>query len=92
MRGTRPDPAFRQTGDIEAPADAHRPVYEIERLSKVYPRNQVRALDDVNLVLGKGEFASVIGSSGCGKSTLLKVMAGAHTAHLPDGSCWSNDR
>jgi NitT/TauT family transport system ATP-binding protein len=58
------------------PADAHRPVYEISRLSKVYPRNNLKALDDVNLVLGKGEFASVIGSSGCGKSTLLKIMAG----------------
>ena len=76
MRGTRPDPASRQTGDSEEPADAHRPVYVVERLSKVYPRNRLRALDDVNLVLGKGEFASVIGSSGCGKSTLLKVMAG----------------
>jgi NitT/TauT family transport system ATP-binding protein len=58
------------------PADDHRPVYSIERLSKVYPRNQLRAIDDVNLVLGRGEFASVIGPSGCGKSTLLKVMAG----------------
>ena len=76
MRGTHPDLASRQTSDIEEPADAHRPVYVIERLSKVYQRNQLRALDDVNLVLGKGEFASVIGSSGCGKSTLLKVMAG----------------
>lgn len=76
MRGTRPDLASRQTGAIAAPADTHRPVYAIERLSKVYPRNELRALDDVNLVLGKGEFASVIGPSGCGKSTLLKVMAG----------------
>lgn len=76
MRGTHPDLASRQISDIEEPADAHRPVYVIERLSKVYQRNQLRALDDVNLVLGKGEFASVIGSSGCGKSTLLKVMAG----------------
>ena len=51
-------------------------MYSIERLTKVYPRNQLRAIDDVNLVLGRGEFASVIGPSGCGKSTLLKVMAG----------------
>ena len=76
MRGTRPDLASGQIGDIETPADTHRPVYEIERLSKVYPRNELRALDDVSLVLGRGEFASVIGPSGCGKSTLLKVMAG----------------
>ena len=76
MRGTRPDAASRESNDIAAPADAHQPVYAIERLSKVYPRNQVRALDNIDLVLARGEFASVIGSSGCGKSTLLKVMAG----------------
>lgn len=54
----------------------HRPVYQISRLSKVYPRNNFTALADVSLVLRSGEFASVIGSSGCGKSTLLKIMAG----------------
>ncbi|WP_353646176.1 ABC transporter ATP-binding protein [Mesorhizobium sp. WSM2239] len=53
-----------------------RPVYEIERLSKTYARNSLTALTDVNLMLRRGEFVSVIGSSGCGKSTLLKIMAG----------------
>lgn len=53
-----------------------RPVYEIARLGKVYPRNGFEALADVNLTLAEGEFASVIGASGCGKSTLLKIMAG----------------
>ena len=62
--------------DEPGPADSHRPVYEVERLSKVYPRNRFLALENVELVLGKGEFVSVIGSSGCGKSTLLKIMAG----------------
>ncbi|GAB5375696.1 MAG: ABC transporter ATP-binding protein [Acuticoccus sp.] len=53
-----------------------RPVYDIARLGKVYPRNGFEALADVNLTLAEGEFASVIGASGCGKSTLLKIMAG----------------
>jgi len=57
-------------------AAAVRSVFEIERLSKTYARNQLIALSDVNLTLRKGEFVSVIGSSGCGKSTLLKIMAG----------------
>ena len=64
------------TAHKEEPADAHRPVYQIERLSKVYARNQYQALKDVDLTLRKGEFGAVIGSSGCGKSTLLKIMAG----------------
>ena len=64
--------ADAQTG----PAAETRPVYEIARLGKVYPRNGFEALRDVNLTLAEGEFASVIGASGCGKSTLLKIMAG----------------
>ncbi len=51
------------------------PVYQIERLSKVYARNNLTALSDVHLTIHKGEFVAVIGSSGCGKSTLLKIMA-----------------
>ncbi len=52
------------------------PVYEIERLSKTYARNNLVALTDVNLRILQREFVSIIGSSGCGKSTLLKIMAG----------------
>ena len=52
------------------------PVYQIERLSKTYARNNLTALSDVHFTIHKGEFVSVIGSSGCGKSTLLKIMAG----------------
>ncbi|MCY4459082.1 MAG: ABC transporter ATP-binding protein [Albidovulum sp.] len=52
------------------------PVYQIERLSKIYARNSLTALSDVYLTIRKGEFVSVVGSSGCGKSTLLNIMAG----------------
>jgi NitT/TauT family transport system ATP-binding protein len=57
-------------------ASKARPVYQIERVSKTYARNELVALSDVHLSIDKGEFVSVIGSSGCGKSTLLKIMAG----------------
>ena len=33
-------------------------------------------LDQINLVIDKGEFVSLIGPSGCGKSTLLKLISG----------------
>lgn len=36
----------------------------------------LRALDDVTLNVGAGEFCSLLGASGSGKTTLLKVIAG----------------
>ncbi|WP_245426633.1 ABC transporter ATP-binding protein [Mesorhizobium sp. YM1C-6-2] len=63
-------------GDPGPAASTERPVYEIQRLSKTYARNELVALQGVNLSLHRGEFVSVVGSSGCGKSTLLKIMAG----------------
>ncbi|HEV7277643.1 MAG TPA: ABC transporter ATP-binding protein [Devosiaceae bacterium] len=35
----------------------------------------VRALSNVDLTIGKGEFVSFIGPSGCGKTTFLRVVA-----------------
>ena len=39
-------------------------------------RGRFEALRDVNLVIQKGEFITLIGHSGCGKSTLLNMVAG----------------
>ena len=52
--------------------------------------NEVRALDQIDLNLAKGEFVTLIGSNGAGKSTLLNGVAGAH---LPDaGVMFIGDR
>jgi len=42
-------------------------------------RNEVRAVDGVDLSFARGEFLAVVGASGSGKSTLLNLLAGLDT-------------
>lgn len=46
---------------------------EFKAVSKVYP-NGVKALNNINLTIDKGEFLVIIGLSGAGKSTLLRLI------------------
>ncbi|WP_407306297.1 cell division ATP-binding protein FtsE [Desulfosporosinus sp. SB140] len=46
---------------------------QLRNVSKIYP-NGARALVDVNLKIGKGEFVFLVGPSGAGKSTLIKLL------------------
>lgn len=48
----------------------------VTRASKTYASAASPALDDVDLVLGKGEVLVILGPSGSGKSTLLRAIAG----------------
>ncbi|MBW9052808.1 ABC transporter ATP-binding protein [Rhizobium mesosinicum] len=51
---------------------------KLDHIDKHFDRAGARTevLKDVNLVIDKGEFVSIIGHSGCGKSTLLNLIAG----------------
>ena len=62
------------------------PLLQVERLHKRFPVQgtagrhgaQLHAVDDVNLVIGRGESLGLVGESGCGKSTLLRLLARLH--------------
>lgn len=49
-------------------------VLRLERISKSFPG--VRALDNVDLSVQKGEILSICGENGAGKSTLMNIISG----------------
>ncbi|KLU09594.1 MULTISPECIES: multiple monosaccharide ABC transporter ATP-binding protein [Kocuria] len=51
-------------------------VLEMRRISKSFPG--VKALQDVNLAVARGEVHAICGENGAGKSTLMKVLSGVY--------------
>src|SRR6476646_3387222 len=50
------------------------PVLKVSGISKAFPG--VKALEGVELEIGRGEIVALIGENGAGKSTLMKILAG----------------
>lgn len=73
----------------------------LNNISKTFLTEEVetRALNEINLVINKGEYISLSGQSGCGKSTLLSLLGlldSATSGHFKladnDVSCLSRDQ
>lgn len=58
--------------------DLQQPLISVQGVVQEFTRQgqAMRALDQVNLTLQKGEFVSLLGPSGCGKTTLLRIIGG----------------
>ncbi|WP_058234840.1 ABC transporter ATP-binding protein [Devriesea agamarum] len=70
---------------VTSPREERDPVLEIEGLRRVYPvikgalvrrkLGEVRAVDDIDLDIRRGEALALVGESGCGKSTtIMEIM------------------
>jgi putative ABC transport system ATP-binding protein len=64
----------------ESGGDPAMPLIRLEHVTKVFKSDdakgeETRALWDVTVDIGRGEYVSVSGPSGCGKSTFLSILA-----------------
>ncbi|MDM9622694.1 multiple monosaccharide ABC transporter ATP-binding protein [Rhizobium sp. S96] len=58
-------------------------ILEMRNITKTFPG--VKALENVNLKVRKGEIHALVGENGAGKSTLMKVLSGVYPAGTYDG-------
>ncbi|AYH41409.1 D-xylose ABC transporter ATP-binding protein [Christensenella minuta] len=59
-------------------------ILEMKKITKIFPG--VRALDEVDFDLRKGEIHALIGENGAGKSTLMKALLGMY--EIDGGEIW----
>ena len=67
-------------------AQQEKVLFDIRGLGRYFGSGdiQVKALDDINLTIERGEFTAIVGPSGSGKSTLLQLMGGLDSPTVGD--------
>ncbi|WP_339158555.1 ABC transporter ATP-binding protein [Paenibacillus sp. FSL W8-0186] len=53
---------------------------QVRNLSFKYPKQNVKALEDVNIHINQGEKIAIVGENGSGKTTLIKCLLGLYPA------------
>jgi oligopeptide transport system ATP-binding protein len=69
------------TALLDRPVSSHPAALEVRDVTKTFHvarsasgNNRLRALDGINLSVGRGETLGLVGESGCGKSTLARTL------------------
>ena len=65
-------------------------ILEMRNITKEFPG--VKALDNVNLVVERGEIHALIGENGAGKSTLMNVLSGIYPYGTYSGEIYYNGK
>jgi putative ABC transport system ATP-binding protein len=67
---------MKSNTNIRAPHFQNSVLIRTENLDKIYPLglSTLKALDNINLSITKGEFLGLVGPSGSGKTTLLNII------------------
>ncbi|MFO7749609.1 MAG: betaine/proline/choline family ABC transporter ATP-binding protein [Desulfobacteraceae bacterium] len=52
---------------------------KLEKVTKIYPGTDFRAVDELSFELEEGEICTVVGPSGCGKTTAMKMINRLHS-------------
>ncbi|MDJ0659356.1 MAG: ABC transporter ATP-binding protein [Crocosphaera sp.] len=57
-------------------SDYHPIIIRLETITKIYgsDNTKVKALDEIDLTIEKGEYCTIMGASGSGKSTLMNII------------------
>lgn len=61
-------------------------ILEMRGITKTFPG--VKALDNVNLAVKKGDIHALVGENGAGKSTLMKVLSGVYPCGSYEGDIY----
>ena len=65
-------------------------ILEMRGITKEFPG--VKALNNVNMTVRRGEIRALVGENGAGKSTLMKVLSGVYPHGTYDGEILYNGK